>query len=226
MTNNQPNESYQSFHVQSDLLKNAARQTDQQPQSSGGSGKPGNSGPKGPFDNWDISDARWLLMPVFAAIYWVTERDPRLQPMAIIVLLVCLLFRMEPRARQLAGVPLVLAAIKLVFQMTQNSSVVPQTLGMMPEQTKVALSGMPWVPMFLAICIFYLPKMATVTGTITRVGAMSVLVSGLIPGDAYLVVLAMIQYTLFVGVVVGLIADRTWNGEASERNGAMRSARS
>ncbi len=49
-------------------------------------------------------------------IYWLAERDPILRPMTILVLLACLSFRMEERAREIAGVPLTLAAIKLAYR--------------------------------------------------------------------------------------------------------------
>jgi hypothetical protein len=73
------------------------------------------------------------------------------------------------------------------------------------------MTGLPWVPMFLAICIFYLPRTANVTGTILRAGAFALLIAGLIPGEGYIVVLGMIQYTLFLGVLIGLIADHPWS---------------
>jgi hypothetical protein len=226
MTINQPNEPYQPFHVQSDLLKNSAQQSSKARQGSGGPGKPAGTASNSPFGNWDLGDARWLVMPLFAAIYWITDRDAILRPTTILVLLACLLFRMAPRARELAGVPLTLAAMKLAYQMTPNPALPPGTFGLLSEQAKASMVGMPWVPMFLAICIFYLPQMATVTGTIVRAGAIGVLISGLIPGDGYVAVLAMIQYTLFIGVLVGLIADHTWNGHAGESTGTVQAARS
>ncbi len=226
MTNNQPNEPYQPFRVQSDLLKNSAQQSSKASQGSGGPGKPTGTGSDSPLGNWELSDARWLLMPLFAGIYWITEQDALLRPITILVLLACLLFRMEPRARGLAGVPLTLAALKLSYQMTPHLTPEPGTLGLLAEQAKASIVGLPWVPMFLAICIFYLPQKATVTGTIVRAGAIGVLISGLIPGDGYVAVLAMIQYTLFVGVLVGLIADHSWNGGTGESGGTVQAARS
>jgi hypothetical protein len=71
------------------------------------------------------------------------------------------------------------------------------------------LLGIPWVPLFIAICIFYLPEKATVTGKIMAAGATCMLISGLLPGEGYVVIFAMIQYTLFVGVAVGLIVDHS-----------------
>jgi hypothetical protein len=216
MTNNQTNQPFEPFHVQSNLLQNAAQ--------SGGSPRQGSSDPattagggsNTPFANFDGREARWLVMVPFAAIYWITQGDPRLRPMTILVLLACLLFRLEGRAREIAAVPLTLAAIKLACQMTPHATTLPGTQVLLPEQFKAAMTGLPWVPMFLAICIFYLPRKATVTGAIVRAGAFALLISGLIPGDGYIVVLAMIQYTLFLGVLIGLIADHPWDGSTQQ----------
>jgi hypothetical protein len=202
-TNQQPNQPFEPFHVQSNLLQKPA-------QPSGAGKAPGNGGKASP-GNFDGNQARWLVMLVFAVIYWATERDPLLRPVTIIVLLACLLFRMEGRARNIAGVPLTLAAIKLAYQMTPAATTLPGTQILLTEQTKAAMTGLPWVPMFLAICIFYLPRDASVTGTILRAGAFALLIAGLIPGEGYIVVLGMIQYTLFLGVLIGLIADHPWN---------------
>jgi hypothetical protein len=216
MTNNQTNQPFQPFHVQSSLLQNEAQQSSRAQEGSGGPGKPGGPGSNNPFGNWGQSEARWLLIAVFAAIYWAAEQDALLRPMAILVLLGCLLFRMERRTRELAGVPIALAAIKLVYQMSPHAVVLPGTLSLLSDQTKASITGLPWVPMFLAMCTFYLPQKATVTGTIMRFGAIALLISGLIPGDGYVVVLAMIQYTLFIAVLVGLTADHAWNGGAQD----------
>ena len=117
MTNNQTNQPFQPFQVQSSLLQNGVQQSGKAQQGSGGPGKPGGPGSNNPFGNWGQSEARWLLMAVFAAIYWAAEQDALLRPLTILVLLGCLLFRMERRTRELAGVPIALAAIKLVYQM-------------------------------------------------------------------------------------------------------------
>ncbi len=156
MTNNQPNQPYQPFHVQSDLLKNVAQQSSKAKLGSGGPRMPGGTDSNGPFGNFDLGGARWLVMPLFAATYWITERDALLRPITILVLLACLLFRMERRARELAGVPLTLAAIKLAYQMTPHALLQPGTFALLSDQTKASFAGLPWVPMFLAICIFIL----------------------------------------------------------------------
>ncbi len=67
-------------------------------------------------------------------------------------------------------------------------------------------------------------KLATVTGMIARSGAMALLISGLIPGDGYMVVVAMIHYTLFIGILVGLIADFARHGNGQNCPSPMPSA--
>jgi hypothetical protein len=225
MTNNQTNQPFEAFHVQSNLLQNASQPAGAGKQGTGGPGNTAGGGTNTPFGNFDWNEARWLVMVLFGAIYWLTERDPLLRPITILVLLACLLFRLEGRAREIAGVPLTLAAIKLAYQMTPNATMLPGTQVLLSEQFKAAMTGLPWVPMFLAICTFYLPQKATVTGTIVRAFAFALLISGLIPGDGYIVVLAMIQYTLFLGVLIGLVADHPWNGATQDVRRAIPVAR-
>jgi hypothetical protein len=222
MTHNQTNQPFEPFQVKSNLFQGA----DQTAESGRRGNGPGNvgGGTNTPFGSFDWNEARWLMMVLFGAIYWLTERDALLRPFTILVLLACLLFRLDRRARQIAGVPLTLAAVKLAYQMTPSATMLPGTQVLLSQQLKAAMTGLPWVPMFLAICIFYLPQAATVTGTIVRAGAFALLISGLIPGDGYIVVLAMIQYTLFLGVLIGLIADHPWNGGAPEVRRAMPAA--
>jgi hypothetical protein len=216
MTNNPTNQSnpkdqgqqpFEAFRVQSPLLQNTAPAAAPDKQGSGDPGNPTGTGWSTAFGKFDWNGARWLVMPLFAGIYWATQEDPQLRPISLLVLLACLLLKMDSRARQVAGVPLTLAALKLVYQMAPAATVLPGTQFLLSENLKMAMTGLPWVPMFLAICIFYLPQRASVTGLVARGGAIALLISGLIPGDGYVVVLAMIHYVLFIGIVVGLIAD-------------------
>jgi hypothetical protein len=224
MTNNQTNQPFEPFRVQSNLLQGPAQAVGAGNRGTDGPGKTAAGGTNVPFGNFDWNDARWLAMVPFGVIYWITENDVLLRPMTILVLLACLLFRLERRAREIAGVPLTLAAIKLAYQMSPRATILSGTQALLSEQFKAAMTGLPWVPMFLAACIFYLPQKGTVTGTIVRAGAFALLISGLLPGNGYIVILAMIQYTLFVGVLAGLIADQPWNGAAQNVRRAVPSA--
>lgn len=221
MTNNPSNQPFESFHVQSSLLKNAAESGSGQ-QRTGEPGDPKTSWYKKPSGSWDMGVARWLAVPLFGLIYCVADRQAELRPVTVFVLLACLLFRMEKGDRGLAGVPLTLAAFRLAYQMTQGSRLIPGGPDMLSPQMKDSLLGLPWLPLFLAICIFYLPQKATVTGKILSVGAICMLISGLLPGGGYVAIFATIQYTLFVGVAAGLIADHTSNSNGGRAVHAAR----
>jgi hypothetical protein len=224
MTNNQNNQPFEPFRVQSPLLQNSGQTAAPGRQGSGGPGSPSGPGGDSRFGNFQWNEARWLVMIPFATIYWAAARDRLLQPLTLLVLLGCLLLKMDPRFRNIAGVPLALAALKLAFQIHAGATVMPGTQILLPENVKTAMTGLPWVPMFLAVCVFYLPQKATVTGMIARATAIGLLISGLIPGDGYVIVLAMVQYTLFIGVLVGLIADFSTNGARQNSHQAMPAA--
>jgi hypothetical protein len=220
MTNNPSNQPFEPFQVQSNLLKSAGQGGPERP--GAGAAEESKSFWNKSLGNWDAGWARWLALPLFALIYAVTQQHPDLQPVTLFVLLACLLFRMEPRDRQLAGAPLTLATFRLAYQMTLVARPTLGSTQILPPQVRESWMGMPWVPLFLAICIFYLPRKATVTGKIIVVGAICMLISGLLPGGGYVAIFAMIQYTLFVGVVAGLIADHTSNSNGGRAVHAAR----
>jgi hypothetical protein len=68
-------------------------------------------------------------------------------------------------------------------------------------------SGIPWLPAFLSVCLFYLPKKDSITLKIVAVEAMAVILSSLLPGEGFLSVLGIFHYTLFFAMTVGLIPD-------------------
>jgi hypothetical protein len=225
MTNNPTNHPFEPFHVQSNLLKSTAPQGGDEPKGAGEAGQPKGFADYNPFGNWNVAEARWLAMPLFGLIYYVAQQYPDFRPLTVFVMLACLLFRMETRNRELAGVPLTLAAMRLAYQMTSSAATLIGSPGIMSPQTKASMLGVPWVPMFFAICIFYLPRKATATGKIMVASAICMLISGLLPGEGYVVIFAIIQYTLFVGVVVGLVADNSSTTNISAGAVAVQTAR-
>ncbi len=210
MTNNPSNQPFEPFQVQSALFKSGAPGgSERQGTAQAGKPDPEPAWYKKPLGNWDTGVVGLVALLLFAATFVVTQQQPELRPATIFVLLACLLFRMEPGDRRLAGAPLTLAAFRLVYQMTLTAEPILGGPQMLPSQLKESLLGIPWVPLFLAVCIFYLPQKATVTGKIMSAGAICMLISGLLPGGGYVAIFAMVQYTLFVGVVAGLIADHS-----------------
>ncbi len=223
MTNNPTNQPFEPFQVQSSLLKSATPQGGGESKGTNGAGKPRGFADFDPFGNWNAGESRWLAMPLFGLIYYAAQQMPELRPMTILVVLACLLFRMGAHDRELAGAPLTLAAIKLAFQMTSNRLALIENPGMMYAQGKAAALDIPWVPMFFAICLLYRPRRATVTGKIMAAGAICMLLSGLLPGEGYVAIFAMIQYMLFVGIAAGLIVD--YSSKTNIGAGAAQAAR-
>jgi hypothetical protein len=225
MTNNPTNHPFEPFHVQSTLLKSATPQGGSESKRSSGAGQPKGFAGYTPFGHWNPEEIRWLAMPIFGLIYYAAQQIPDFRPLTIFVMLACILFRMEARDRQLAGVPLTLAAMRLAYQMSARAMTLIGGPGIMSPQARAAMIGVPWVPMFLAICIFYLPRRATVTGKIMAAGAIAMVLGGLLPGDGYVVIFAMVQYTLFVGVLVGLISDFSSKTNINAGAAAVQAAR-
>ncbi len=207
MTTNPTNESFGPFHVQSDLLKNAAQSGTERPQGNPGLPNSPNSNGGNLFGVLTANQARWLAMPLFAAVYYAAQQYPEFGPLTIIVLLVCLIVRMDRQHRELAAVPLMLAALKLAFQMTPHLTHPANAFTQLSTDTRAALLAVPWLPLFLAMCVFYMPDKMTVTGKIMQVCAIVMLACGLLPGDGYLMIFGMIQYLLFVAFLVGLSMD-------------------
>lgn len=208
MTNNLPSQPFEPFHVQSDLLKSSPPARTGQP--------PDNSG-------WRWAEqAKWLAVPVFAVIYAVAQHRPEFQPVTIFVLLACVLFRMENRHRQLVGVVLTMAAIKLAYQMASHSL---SLFGLAASlQFRDAFAAVPWLPMFFATCVFYMPRVGMVTGRIITIGAIAMLASGLLPGDGYVLIFGSIEYLLFFAVGIGMAVDYSAPRNGNSARGAARAA--
>ena len=191
MTNNSPNSSLHHYHVQPGLPKPPA------------------SGLGNPFSNPESMEVRTAAALAFGAIYLITRQYGELAPVLILVLLGCVVFRLDSRQRQIAGVPLILAGLRLIQMEVFRfgwASFAPAIAG----RSSLGIEGdmgVSWVPMFLAVSLFYMPKKETVTGKIMLIGSILLLASGLLPGEGFLGVFAFVQYTLFLGVVIGLIAD-------------------
>ena len=61
--------------------------------------------------------------------------------------------------------------------------------------------------MFFAICLIYMPRLDTVTYKMVLAGSFSILASGLLPGNGYMAIFFLLNYTLFFAVVICLSVD-------------------
>jgi hypothetical protein len=148
--------------------------------------------------------ARWVATPLLGFLFVYTHRVPMVAPMAIVLLLGCLFARMDRHPRQIAGVPLTLAAIKLTFQMGSQVEFsgphgMPVDFAMDP--------GFVWLPMFFAICLVYMPRRDSFTFKIVFAGSCMLLASGLLPGPGFVAIFYLFDATLFIAITVGIFLD-------------------
>jgi hypothetical protein len=128
----------------------------------------------------------------------------------IALLIGCVLLRMGARERQFAAVPVALAGIRLALQLTSSFPLwaVAQSAPFSGRNpVKPQEFGVGWLPLFFSVCLFFMPKRISLTSKIILAGSVILLVAGLLPGDGYLFVFAMVQYFLFLAIAIGLLID-------------------
>jgi hypothetical protein len=148
--------------------------------------------------------ARCLAAPLLFFIFVFSNREPLVAPLTFLVLLGCLLIRLDNHPRQIAAVPLTLAAIKLSFQMAEylNSST-PGALSLRGFSDP----GFVWLPMFFSICLVFIPRRDSVTFKIILAGSCLLLASGLLPGQGFVAIFYLLDTMLFVAMVIGIFID-------------------
>lgn len=66
---------------------------------------------------------------------------------------------------------------------------------------------MPWILAFLSACLFFMPRTESATVKIVVLESFLVVLSSLLPGEGFLMIFAIFNYTLFFAMAVGLFAD-------------------
>jgi hypothetical protein len=212
MTTQPTNEPIPPFRVQSELLNgksnSSANGSASRPSSAGGVDR----GEWRPFPDFDWTLTQILVGPLLALIYFVTEARPEFGPVTILVLLGALMYRLDEQRRRIAGVPLTLAALRLASNLVTACSPIARQIASYPGRPTgipIGTTGIPWLPLFFAICLIYMPKTPTATGKIFLATSTLLLASGLLPIEGALGIFATCQYLLFIAVVAGLILDFT-----------------
>lgn len=161
------------------------------------------------FAGLETSSARTLGGVLFLVIFALSRNLLQLSALLLVVLLGCLLYRMDTRERQIAAIPLTFSAIRLGFQMSEHLSLWQPG----PSADAVVVShafdsGIHWLPLFFCAYLFYSPWKQSYTSRLIFWYSIMLLLSGLLPGDeAYLYLCSMLFYTLFVAIVITLILD-------------------
>jgi len=159
------------------------------------------------FEGLESTSSRTFAGLLFAAIFVLSEGLVQLSGLLYLVLLVCLLYRMDSRERRIAAVPLAFAATRLSLSFTMLFSggwVSP----IRPASNNPALvSGFHWMPLLFAVYLFYSPWKSSHTSRVIFWYSMALLLSGLVPGDGYIYITALLFYTLFIGLTIAILMD-------------------
>jgi len=170
------------------------------------------------FAGLESTSSRTMAGLLFAVIFVLSEGLLQFSGLLMVVLLVCLLYRMDARERRIAAVPLVFGATRLALGITaQFQESLFATFTARPAPNSAAFLGsLHWMPLLFAVYLFYSPWKDSHTSRIVFWYSAILLLSGLLPGDGYLCVLYAAFYTLFFAVTVALILDFA-NGNPAER---------
>lgn len=161
------------------------------------------------FANLETPHARMLVALLFALIFGIAWQRPEFSTLTIVVVVGCLLYRLEPWQRKLATVPLLLAGIRFYLLLPAYSA---EVIGLNPVRGRPSSIpgrelGIPWILVFLSVCLFFMPRKESATLKIVVVESIAVVLSSLLPGEGFLTILAIFNYTLFFAVAVGLFVD-------------------
>jgi len=152
-------------------------------------------------------NTRLLVAPLFVVIFFLSQTVPPLAPVTILVLLGCLLARLEGRIRNIVAVPMTISATVLTFQVLQSTSAIPSNFTSNPLNTTLSTYGLPWLPLFFAACLLFIPATDSATFKLVMAESFLLLFSGLVPGSGCLVVFLMVYYTLFIAIVIAIFHD-------------------
>jgi hypothetical protein len=206
--NRYTSEPIEPFHVQAKTV----RCTVTSGETSGGAAAPPPPARRSPspLDELDTPLGKAAAAAVFGAAYFLVHYRPVFAGISVLVLLGAVMFRLDERRRKVAAAPLTLSAAMLMSQLGA-STFNNWTFGV-PPATLTGDTVTGWLPLFLAVCIFFSPKFPTVTLKVLMVLAFLVLGSGLIPGRGFEVIFYMVEYLLCIALAISITVDMVENG--------------
>jgi hypothetical protein len=144
-----------------------------------------------------------LAAPLFAFAFFEAKDLRLFSPLLILVLLGCVLSRMEGPVRRIAAVPLALSTVKLSVAMsaclTADRVRTPQNMGFDP--------GFVWLPIFFSVCLAFIRDKETNTFKVIFFSSCALLGAGLLPSQAFIAIFYMVDVLLFFGIVIAIFAD-------------------
>jgi len=165
------------------------------------------------FGNGGFNWLHLAALPLFAALYWLVQRNPAFSAISIFVLLACLMLRLDPARRRLALAPLTFAAILLAGRLGQFVAKAAPLVGRAGVPVDI---GLTWLPLFFAVTILYMPQRPSYSGNLLTAGSVLLLASGLLPGEGFAAIFNATQYFLFIALVIVLAVDFLHSAEPSQ----------
>jgi len=157
------------------------------------------------FKNLNSPFARRWAAILFALIFFLGRRMYLMAPLQVVVLLACVLYRMNSRERLIAAVPLTFAAIRLGTQLGEEFTL--NRVSSYPALLHAQAAGVTWLPLFLAACLFYTPWKISRTGRAIFWQALLYLMAGLLPLEGFFVLSTALTVCMFFVISATLILD-------------------
>jgi hypothetical protein len=161
----------------------------------------------GLFAGLESNSSRTLGGLLFAAIFFASRSFLEYSGLLMVILLVCVLYRLDSRERRIAAVPLAFATIRLALLLTAQFENSLLAAGGVVRNHQAFLDSLNWMPLLFAAYLFFAPWKESHTSRLIFWYSVALLLSGLIPGDGYLYISALLFYTLFMAVAFALVLD-------------------
>ena len=208
MTRYTGNEPIEPFVVIAKTVKCSVEKGE--PDSGGGADKVPSAAQRSALKELDSTEGKVAVGAALAGAFLMAYTNPRFADLTILILPGIVLYRLDSHRRRIAAAPVIFAAMMLASKITGAGSWyvnygVPPTAAAVNE-LKIGM------PLFLAGCLFFMPRFPTYTEKILLLLSLVLLLSGLLPGDSFGIIFWITQYFLFIAIVVGLGIDLTQFG--------------
>jgi hypothetical protein len=160
---------------------------------------------KGFFKDLDTPLAKRSAAILFAGIFFLGRQMYLMAPLQVVLLLACVLYRLSPRERMIAAIPVTFAAIRLGTQLGEEFTL--SRVSSYPTMLQVQATGVTWVPLFLSACLFYTPWKLSRTSRAIFWQALVYLLAGLLPLEGIFVISTMLTYAMFFVTAFTLMWD-------------------
>jgi len=177
-----------------------------------------------PFEGFHGTHGRALAGFLFVPALLLPQFRPMFSAIAVLLLLGCVLYRLNTRRRRIAAAPMILSSTILISQIGAGDANYLRS-GIYSLPLCSMWNGIVgWLPLFLAACLFFAPEFSTYSEKIMMGISLLVLGSGLLPSRGFVAIFVATQYFLFIAVAVGLGLDfkEHWNGLTTQTGSAQK----